>query len=311
MAVYARGYRRYEGGFGFNLPALTIAWDAIKQLHRGWGIRILWLIQLIIMVMFGAMSYVGLNFSRVVDKLGGGQASANETAEQMRAIVLRGLDETLVAIYTVPQLALCALVAIIVGSGLISNDLRTRALSLYLARPMRRIDYCAGKALVLPVMLFFTAFLPGFFVFMLYGLWHPVDDVGTFLADNSRYLGMITKHYLVIATSYTGLMLILSSTTSRAGVVKGLGALVLFAGSVIAPMLSRIPGWIGDAMVYLSLPGNALPEFIQLQIDRGRIHITDRFDLPQIEVSLLLGFVLLAAGMFIVARRARSAEVVG
>lgn len=310
MAVYARGYRRYEGGFGFHLPALTIAWDAIKQLHRGWGIRILWLIQLIILVMFGAMSYVGLNFSRVVRQLSSGESTASQTAAEMRNIVLAGLDETLVAIYGLPQLALCALVAIIVGSGLISNDLRTRALSLYLARPMRRIDYCAGKALVLPVMLFFTAFLPGLFVFMLYGLWHPVDDVGTFVADNNHYLGIILRHYLVIATSYTGLMLILSSTTARAGVVKGLGALVLFAGSVIAPMLSRIPGWIGDAMVYLSLPGNALPELIELQILRGRLPMS-RFDLPVIEVSLILGFVLLGVGMLVVARRARSAEVVG
>jgi ABC-type transport system involved in multi-copper enzyme maturation permease subunit len=50
------------------------------------------------------------------------------------------------------------------GAGLISDDLKYNSLQLYLARPLRKKDYLAGKAAVLVFFIFSLTILPGLVV---------------------------------------------------------------------------------------------------------------------------------------------------
>lgn len=66
-------------------------------------------------------------------------------------------------------LFLLVLMMIFVGSGLIADDLRFKALQLYFARPLRKIDYLIGKMATVSFFLLLLSFVPGL-LFVLFKL---------------------------------------------------------------------------------------------------------------------------------------------
>src|SRR5207245_4070526 len=83
------------------------------------------------------------------------------------------------------QLVTSLFLVLVVGPNLVSRDLRFNALPLYFSRPLRRIDYFAGKLGVIGFFLAATQGLPPI-VASIFGIVFSLDVC--LLADRHRFL---------------------------------------------------------------------------------------------------------------------------
>ncbi len=309
MAVYARGYRRYEGGFDSPAAVYTIFREHHRLAMRNWGLRIIGVLFLIWFAICGMRLYfeikLGEGFARY------GRDFGMHFEFDFATESLRLLKEILI-FYHAPITALAALVSLFVGAGLISDDMRTRALPLYLVRPLRPIRYVLGKTIVLPVLLLWFCLLPGVAMYALVSAWQPEGTSMEFFTANSDILWTIVRHYGIAAMSYTGLLMLLSARIARRGTVMGVAAGVYFVGSMLALVAARLRGWLGDVLRLLGLPENTLAEFIRLVAvrpdDVERMRRIDRVLPDQIAV-MWVAVCLLLLGMYAAYRRAKTVEI--
>ncbi len=309
MAVYARGYRAYDGGFGGPPVAWTIFREGLAAAWRRRGYRWILNITAFAMLAFAGVIYTKVIVENQVENLSGGRF-AQQIVE---------LDSIFLGFHTL-SIVLVSLAAILVGSGLIADDLRTRALALFLVRPIRPMDYMVGKALILPALLIPLALVPGLILWLLVGMWQPPGETWTFLSDHSDVAWRILRFYLVAAAQLTGLLLLFSSRTPRRGLVIGLAAAALFGGMVLRGIGRLILGSIGDLLKSLDFMYNALWDFNavnrQWQFARnegqrwneGRRERWEAWQ-PDGDLILIVCVTLLVAGLYSVWRRARSVEV--
>jgi hypothetical protein len=108
---------------------------------------------------------------------------------------------------------ICSLfLVLVVGPNLISRDLRFNALPLYFSRPLRRVDYFAGKLGVIGFFLAATVIGPALAAYVL-GVGFSLD-LGV-VKDTLRLPGASVGYGLVIIVSAGTLMLALSSLSRR------------------------------------------------------------------------------------------------
>jgi len=137
------------------------------------------------------------------------------------------------------------LMAAIVGSGLVADDLRTMALTLYLSRPITQADYLTAKAAVLGPLVAMIAILPLAItpiVAALLGLFAWTVALSA--------LGLSLVIGLVLTAFYSSIALFLSSLTSRkAYAAAGIFA-VTFGLTIPAQLLASAINQ--PALLYLS-----------------------------------------------------------
>ena len=306
MAVYARGYRPYQGT-GRGLPAWYVIYrEGYGLAFKSLGFRIIGMLFVIWFVIWAAGLYFTFGIQDQVERASRGMVQQISAADQLK--------QTLSIFYS-GVAVLTGLLTMLVGSGLISDDLRTRALSLYLVRPIRGWEYVLGKALVLPRILVWTCLLPGLLFYLLVGVWQPPGTTMDWLRGNLGIVVTIVEHFLIAATSYTGLMLFLSARTDRRGAVIAISAAILFAGSLLSLILARLED-VGQVAKYAGLPVNTVSPLARAAVDatvrgrRGDARADRILDaIPQPEVAILIGCVLLALGLFSAWRRASTVEV--
>jgi ABC-type transport system involved in multi-copper enzyme maturation permease subunit len=308
MAVYERGYRTYSGDFKGAPAWLVIFQEGYAQAFRSWGFRIIGLLFIVWFVIWGAGLYFTLGITDTTARMGGSARDSLPAAvqlKQMLSIFYGGIS------------VLTGLLAILIGSGLISADLRARALPLYLVRPIHAWEYVLGKALILPKVLLWTCLFPGCFYYLLVGMWQPPGETLTWLGDNFDILSSIVWNYLIAATSYTGLMLFLSARTDRGGAVTSVAAAVLFAGSLLYAIMSRLEG-VGGFMKYAGIPVNTVSAIARNAVSAPRAsgreinpeHVERILDyIPEPSVALMVGVGLLILGIWGALRRARTVEI--
>ena len=110
-----------------------------------------------------------------------------------------------------PTAFLIALVVIFGGSGLISNDLKHNALSLYLSKPISWIDYLIGKFIVIGILLVCMTLVPGLLLFLEQAL---LTDT-PFLKENFWVPFSIILYSAIIIVTTSLLMLLFSSLTKN------------------------------------------------------------------------------------------------
>jgi ABC-2 type transport system permease protein len=106
------------------------------------------------------------------------------------------------------ELIASMILVVMVGPDLISQDLRYNSLPLYFSRPLRRIDYFAGKLGVIVAFLAMVIIVPSIIAYVL-GMLFSLDI--TILSDTFHILVASIVYGLVIAVSAGILMLALSS----------------------------------------------------------------------------------------------------
>ncbi len=141
-----------------------------------------------------------------------------------------------------------AMLAVFAGSELISNDLKYKSISLYLARPLSKLDYIKGKfSIILFYLLMFTL-VPGILLVIFKVI---------FTGDFSAGLALLIKSIvfpLVIALFWSSLMLMLSSLSENGRFVKIIFFVAFFLSQMIAGMFWGI--FRNDNFMYISIEKN-------------------------------------------------------
>ncbi len=141
-----------------------------------------------------------------------------------------------------------AMISVFAGSELISNDLKHKSISLYLARPLSKLDYITGKfSIILFYLLMFTL-VPGILLVIFKII---------FTGDFSAGLALLTKSIifpLVISLFWSSLMLMLSSLSENGRFVKIIFFVAFFMTQMIAGMFWGI--FKNDNFLYISIEKN-------------------------------------------------------
>ena len=153
------------------------------------------------------------------------------------------VDETLFMNFMRDQMIVLLVLLAVCGAGLIANDRRFKALSLYFSRPVSFWDYVAGKFLIIFFYGGLVTILPALLLFGLQLLATPKP--GFF--ENYYWVPFaIIAQGVIVLTALGALLLALSSfaKSSRAAIVAFIALITIPA--FIAQLLSSIRdiGWI-------------------------------------------------------------------
>lgn len=147
----------------------------------------------------------------------------------------------------IPSTFLIALIAIFGGSGLIANDLKNNALSLYLSKPISWVDYLIGKFAVVGILLACLTLIPGLLLF----LEHLLLTDTPFFKENYWLPLSIIAYSVIIIISVSLLMLLFSSLTSNPRYATIGFCAVWFGTPVIYEVLKEITRTSKVALVSL------------------------------------------------------------
>ncbi|MGC9326023.1 MAG: ABC transporter permease [Candidatus Hinthialibacter sp.] len=201
MPVYRQTYSHYEGHY---LPR-SLAWTLIARrgiLHawrKKWFrlVLIACLFPFLVMVMrfylaanLDVLNYFGLDPRSVRDIL--------------------DIDLSFYYKFLIMQSFACFLMAILTGSDLISSDRRTKALTLYLSKPITRLDYLFGKASIALFFLYLVQMIPCLTLVFLYAFFN--EDWG-YLTQNIQLIFRIILLSHIYVIPLTALILAISSMT--------------------------------------------------------------------------------------------------
>ena len=156
MAVFRRGYQRYDGpltGPVTRFMAIPrFAWSKILSQRF---VVILLVLSLFWPLLCAGFIYVS-NHADLLPNLGGMQGPVAALLE---------INGKFFAVFMNVQSTFAILLAAIAGPGLVAPDLANNALPLYFARPMSRWTYIGARMMVLFGILSLVTLVPGLFVF--------------------------------------------------------------------------------------------------------------------------------------------------
>ncbi|MCA9316415.1 MAG: ABC transporter permease subunit [Planctomycetes bacterium] len=303
MAIFRKGYRPYSGPRS-HVPAFyVIARQGWGQALKSWSLRIPAIIQFLVFsgVLTGLLATLSLKeqLDGQVDKMG--------AQGKLVSVALSSLAELNTYARTFYELTtfLVCLMGIFVGAGVIANDKRSKASSLYLARPLSRHDYVLGKLLVVPGILALLTLIPGLSYWLIVGLWQEPGETMRWYADNADFVERVVSYAGILTCSMAGLMLLVSSLAARSGtaIVMGLSAVV--AGSVISSAARNMDGTLGSYLFALGIPRNALREWRSIEGIRG---FGSRWQ-PDEAAIWHVSLALLVLGILVTLWKTRSTEV--
>lgn len=184
------------------------------------------------------------------------------------------------------------------GSGLIADDLRAKALQLYLSRPVTRTQYIAGKAAILIMTLVGVTWLPAILLLFLV----PVFAGNmSFVAANLYLIPAISAYAVMHITLSTFMILALSSVSrSRWFVAVMYAGLVFFTHAMFGVLGAAIEGtmfsWV-SIFANLNQVGDVL------------FRMPPRYGTP-VWLSTAVIALIIAGSVFVLSRRIRAVEVV-
>jgi ABC-2 type transport system permease protein len=278
MPIHDQGYQRYRG----SRARIGAAWQVIAKA----GIRSvlserkflgLLLISWVPFLVRAVQVYIAANFQQASFL-----APKGET--------FREFLET--------QAIFVFFITIYVGSGLIAADRRANALQLYLAKPLSRWEYVAGKMAVLITFLTFVTLVPAITLLLV-----QVGFAGslTFVRQNLYLLPAIALYSIVQVLLAASTMLALSSLSKSSRFVG-----VMYAGLIFftAALFNAVRGITGKTwLAWLS------PRDVMNQLGDVIFRLPPRFDMPGWAAALVV-VALIAGSAAVLERRVRAVEVV-
>lgn len=189
-------------------------------------------------------------------------------------------------------------ITVYAGSGLIADDLRARALQLYLSRPVTRTQYLAGKAAILMTALLSVTWLPAMLLLFLVPIF---AGSMTFVVENFYLIPAISVYALIHVTVSTFLILALSSLSNSRWFVA-----VMYAG--FAFFTNALFGVIGAAVEGTAFSWVSVFANVR-QVGDVLFRQTPRFETPPLVSATVLVAIILASA-YVLSRRIRAVEVV-
>ncbi len=229
MPVFERSYLSWEG----TLRERPATWLEIART----GIKLAWRRSLGFLILISAVPFI-LKAAQVyaASRIGGSSFLA-ELAGGIQ------IDESFFLGFIKRQTFLVFLIAIVCGAGLIANDKKYKALTLYFSKPVGLGDYLAGKFLVVAFYMGLITVAPALMLFVGYIL---IDGGSTSTAGLYMVPLSIVAAGAVVIVSLGGFILALSSLARGTRTA----AIAFFALIYIPDLLRRIlsgsydAGWI-------------------------------------------------------------------
>ena len=189
-------------------------------------------------------------------------------------------------------------ITIFTGAGLISNDLRANALQIYLAKPLGRLEYIAGKFTVLAFFLLLVTWLPATMLLVI-----QVVFAGNlaFLKANLYLLPAILVTTCVETIVVGLVMLALSSLSKSARFVGIMYAGVFFFTAALYGVVLIVTRNTGFS--WMSLQANLQ------NVGDVIFRVPPRYDTPFWATALALALAL-GASAWVLERRVRGVEVI-
>lgn len=186
MAVYERTYHGYDGPLAPEWSRwLVIPRYGLAQLFASKLFLLLFIAAFFFPVGVGGYIYVVNNLG-MLSKLG-----VQVTGESI------AVGGKLFQVFLIVQGCFFSLfITLVAGPTLIATDLRHNGLPLYLARPLSRFEYVAGKASVLVLLLSAITWVPGLLLVGLQVAFGGLDWLG---ANLRIPLGLLAGSFAVIA----------------------------------------------------------------------------------------------------------------
>lgn len=153
MAVYRRGYQRYQGRLGGRWVRLAVlprfAWRRLFQQRLVVALTVVAMIWPLLCAFFIYFA----NHAELLKGLG----------KEFQSLV--NIDGSFFLVFMTVQSFFALFLAALAGPGLIAPDLANHALQLYFSRPLTRPDYALGKLAALLGMLSLITWIPGWVLF--------------------------------------------------------------------------------------------------------------------------------------------------
>lgn len=258
MPIYDQGYRRYEARGPLRQARF---WPITREALR------------LILAKRAFLLLVGVSFLPFIVRA----VQIYVVTQLPEAGRILPVDGRLFGEYLNQQIPFVLLLSVFGGAGLVSKDLATGAILLYLSRPLTRRDYVAGKLGVLLALNLGVTLVPGL---ALYGLAVAVNP-GAFARLDRLWIGpAIGLHSLLVAVVMSFVALAVSSS-SKSARVAGIGfaglLLGLEAARGVLAMLTRRPEAhllslqqdlraLGNALFGISAPGGEVPTLYPLLV---------------------------------------------
>lgn len=176
MAVYKRGYRRYQGPLtGRATRFLVLPRYAWRRLYQQRLVLLLTMAAFVWPLLCAGFIYL-TNHAELL------QGLDREFTQFIK------VDGRFFSIFMYVQASFAVLLAALAGPGLIAPDLANNALPLYFSRPLSRWSYALARLTVLVGMLSFVTWIPGL---LLFGLQVGLAGGWWFLANWTLGAGVV------------------------------------------------------------------------------------------------------------------------
>ena len=278
MPIHDQSYRRYQGERAPQGRAWTvIATAGIRQMLAKKKFLALLILAWLPFVVRSVQMYLAANFSQL--------SIIAPSVSTFRQFL--GFQEPFVFFIT-----------IFTGAGLIANDMRANALQIYLAKPMSRFEYIAGKFAVLAFFLLLVTWLPATMLLV----------IQIVFAGNLQFIS--ANLYLIpaillttgIETVVLGMVMLALSSLSKSARFVG----IMYAGALFFTQGLYGVVWVvtRDTRFTWISPSATLQNLGDLIF-----RVPGNFDTPG-WVSALALVVIVGLAAFVLERRVRGVEVV-
>jgi ABC-2 type transport system permease protein len=224
MAVYKRGYQRYEGprtsGFERLMVLPRYSWSRMMSQRLVIGALVLAAFWPLLCAIF---IYVANHTELLV--------GVGDDFKKFLAV-----EADFFKVFMGAQTVFAIALAAMTGPGLIAPDLANNALPLYFSRPMSRWEYVLARLIVLAGMLSVVTWVPGLAIFFM-----QVGLAGSVWFTKFWYLGVAVFVGFLMLVLLTSLVALASSAWVKWRVVAGalvLGFFFVLAGA--AEMINAI-----------------------------------------------------------------------
>lgn len=148
------------------------------------------------------------------------------------------IDTKFFAGFVQGQMFFLILIIILTGAGLIAQERRYKALSVYFSKPVSFWDYVGGKFIIVGFYGFLVTLLPGLLLFILKVL---LSTDLTFLKTYYWIPFAMLAYGVISIVTLGGLMLALSSAAKGTGSAAVVFIVILMFPDILSKILSRIP----------------------------------------------------------------------
>ncbi len=278
MPIHDQSYKRYTGTRNPSGTAWRIiAWTGIKSMLSARSFLLVLLFAWAQFLVRAVTIYLGENFPQM-EILAPSPSMFRDFFEQQGFFVF--------------------VVTVYVGAGIVANDRRANALQIYLAKPLTRVEYVAGKLGVLMAFLLLVTWVPAMLLLLLQAMF--AGNVA-FLREHTFLIPAITVFAFLQVLVASFAILALSSLSTSPRYVG-----MLYAGAVIFTQVvfEIVRGSTGRSDVsWLSFSASLN------QVGDVIFRAEPRYDTPW-GVSLLALAVLVAISLWVLERRIRGVEIV-